>query len=239
MPKLPYFQFYPGDWLKDPKLSLCSPAARGVWMDLLCAMHELQRSGKLSGTPEQLARLTRCSTVELGHALTEIQTTGTADVTERNGIVTVVNRRMNREYKYREATRLRVNRHRGHEPCNAECNGVVTPYIHIQKSEVHTHSPRGPDSEVSIPSLDEVFNAADLIGLARWKAEAWFNEMEGCGWEMKGRPIRKWRSILNNVLAYWKADGSPSSPLSRNGQKYQKPRLHDRERKTEINVPEL
>lgn len=43
--KKPSFQFYPGDWLKDPALRMCSPAARGVWMDLLCLLHECPQRG--------------------------------------------------------------------------------------------------------------------------------------------------------------------------------------------------
>lgn len=37
--KRPSFQFYPGDWSTDLALRRCSPAARGVWMDVLCALH--------------------------------------------------------------------------------------------------------------------------------------------------------------------------------------------------------
>lgn len=38
--KRPSFQFYPGDWMSDLKLRRCSPAARGVWVDVLCALHD-------------------------------------------------------------------------------------------------------------------------------------------------------------------------------------------------------
>lgn len=38
--KRPSFQFYPGDWLRDTALRSCSIAARGLWMDMLCFMHE-------------------------------------------------------------------------------------------------------------------------------------------------------------------------------------------------------
>ena len=33
--KLPAFQFYPGDWRKDPNLCRCSHAAKGVWIDMI------------------------------------------------------------------------------------------------------------------------------------------------------------------------------------------------------------
>jgi len=40
--KRPAFQFYPGDWKKNAKLRRCSPAARGVWMDILCLFHDAE-----------------------------------------------------------------------------------------------------------------------------------------------------------------------------------------------------
>ena len=115
MAKLPWFKFFPTWWLGDTELSKCSSATRGVWMDLLCAMHQSGRSGELSGTTDQIARLARCSTAELTQALTEIQATGTADVTFRNNDVTVINRLMKREAKTRTDTALRVKKHRSNE----------------------------------------------------------------------------------------------------------------------------
>lgn len=47
MAKLPAFQFYPGDWMKDPNLRRCSHAAKGIWMDILCLMFESDERGFL------------------------------------------------------------------------------------------------------------------------------------------------------------------------------------------------
>lgn len=47
MAKLPSFQFYPGDWQKDPNLKRCSHGAKGVWMDMLCLMFECDERGYL------------------------------------------------------------------------------------------------------------------------------------------------------------------------------------------------
>lgn len=118
MGKRPSFQFYPGDWMKDPALSMCEPATRGIWVDLLCAIHELDHAGQVTGTPEQLSRLCRCSVAQFVDALTEIRLTRSADVSERNGIVTVTSRRMKRDSIEREKINERVKKHR--------CNGVVT-----------------------------------------------------------------------------------------------------------------
>lgn len=125
--RLPWFKFFPSWWTSDTELSKCTPATRGVWIDLICAMHQSGRSGELSGTTDQIARLARCSTVELTHALTELQNTKTADVTFRNNNVTVINRLMKREAKDRVDAALRVKKHRS----NAKCNGKAT----VEKEE--------------------------------------------------------------------------------------------------------
>lgn len=44
---LPWFKFFPGDWLKAADLRRCSPAARGVWIDLLCFMWDCDERGVL------------------------------------------------------------------------------------------------------------------------------------------------------------------------------------------------
>jgi len=106
MAKVKPFQLYTGDWLKDPNLSMCSPHTRGIWIDLLCAMHENNRSGQVTGNIGQIARLCRCT-----------------------AIVTVINRRMKREYEKRQGVKNRVDRHRNKKcnaGCNGKCNGDVT-----------------------------------------------------------------------------------------------------------------
>lgn len=110
--KEPFLDLYTGDWLKDQAVSRCAPATRGIWMDLLCGMHDDSRSGRLTGTADQLARLGRCSAAELVLALNDLQITGAADVTERNGLFTVINRRMYRKAQERENARLRQAKHR-------------------------------------------------------------------------------------------------------------------------------
>lgn len=41
----PSFQFYTKDWRSNSKLRRCSPAARGVWVDVLCALHDSDEYG--------------------------------------------------------------------------------------------------------------------------------------------------------------------------------------------------
>lgn len=125
--KLPYLALYVGDWLSDEALTLCSPAARGVWIDFLCMMHKRDRCGVLIGSREQLSQIGRCPAVHLDRVLSELQTTGAADISERDGVVTVVNRRMKREAKDRTDNKLRQQRYRESE----SSNGELTPLSHL------------------------------------------------------------------------------------------------------------
>lgn len=41
------FAFYPEDWMSDSRLRLCSPGARGLWIDILCLMYLSNERGYL------------------------------------------------------------------------------------------------------------------------------------------------------------------------------------------------
>jgi len=88
-------------------------------------MHEMDRSGQITGTTEQLARLCRCTAVNFVQALEELKATNTATVTERNGKVTVINRRMKREERERKSRNERALRYRQKmkRESNAESDG--------------------------------------------------------------------------------------------------------------------
>jgi len=77
---LPWFKFWPADWKQDPHLRKCSPATRGIWIDLICDMHNNSQSGETSGTIEQFARSQGCSDSEMKEAIVELAKTGTADI---------------------------------------------------------------------------------------------------------------------------------------------------------------
>lgn len=152
--KLPAFQFYTGDWLKDPQLSMCSPSTRGIWVDLLCAMHELGRCGQVTGTVEQICRPCRCTSAEMSAALAELDSTKTAIVSERNGFVTVTCRRMNREYKERIATNSRVRKHRGSPDVTEEKRRSNNPSSSSSStSTTKKDSRRGADAPLKKPSV--------------------------------------------------------------------------------------
>jgi hypothetical protein len=141
--KKPSFQFYPGDWMKDPAVRQCSLAARGLWIDMLFLMFESSRRGYLqqaNGTPtlpEQLSRMTGCDRDEAAHLLQELENAGVFSRTE-NG--TIYSRRMARDERIssvrREAGKsgaaTRSRDDAGHfAPANSPANVQQT---HQQKS---------------------------------------------------------------------------------------------------------
>ncbi|MCZ2341471.1 MAG: hypothetical protein LC104_06695 [Bacteroidales bacterium] len=106
--KMPAFQFYTGDWLKDSALMACSLAARGLWIDMLCFMHESPVYGHLqyrTETPfstEDIARLTGCAPEECASLLGELERRGVLDRTA-SGVI--YSRRMVRDHEKRLMSR--------------------------------------------------------------------------------------------------------------------------------------
>ena len=98
--KLPAIQFYLGDWMKDPAVRASSLAARGLWIELIFAMHDSPRRGFLelkSDKPlsnEQIARKVGASVKDCKVLLEELDDLGVYSVTE-NGVI--FNRRMVRD----------------------------------------------------------------------------------------------------------------------------------------------
>jgi hypothetical protein len=84
--KRPAFQFYPKDWRDEQSLRLCSMAARGLWIDLMCLMHSSERYGhlELAGKPmtaEQLARLVGESAKDVKRWMAELTDNGVCSTT--------------------------------------------------------------------------------------------------------------------------------------------------------------
>ena len=59
--KRPSFQFYPGDWRQNANLRRCSPAARGVWVDIMCLMHDSDEYGLLRWPLKEIAQAAAAS----------------------------------------------------------------------------------------------------------------------------------------------------------------------------------
>lgn len=216
MSKLPWFKFFPTWWLGDTELSKCTSATRGVWMDLLCAMHQSGRSGELRGTTDQIARLARCSTAELTQALTELQATGTADVTFRNNDVTVINRLMKREAKARTDTALRVKKHRSNEDVTEKKRGR-SKKIEVRSKKNTANTARAQGLEESnlfrkpvAPTLQQVQEVFFRAGGTIEQADKFFAKYEATEWYLNNSPIKSFASLVPGYISAWKEKAQES-----------------------------
>ena len=93
--KRPSIQFYPADWRVDSSLQICTLQARGLWVELLCLMHEIgQREGARYGflemngkalTNSQIARLVGIDSIMVSELLEELKSTGVCSV--KDGVI--------------------------------------------------------------------------------------------------------------------------------------------------------
>jgi hypothetical protein len=97
----PWSKFYWADWRSDPRLRMCTLAARGLWMEMLALMNEATPFGHLlvndqSPTDIQLAVLAGAPPDQVPDLLRELETAG---VFSRTGKGVIYSRRMTRDEK--------------------------------------------------------------------------------------------------------------------------------------------
>jgi hypothetical protein len=59
--KRPSFQFYPGDWQSNTNLRRCAHVEKGIWIDVMCVMHDAQEYGVLRWSLKEIAQAVGCS----------------------------------------------------------------------------------------------------------------------------------------------------------------------------------
>src|ERR1043166_3460649 len=93
VPELPWVRWFPSNWLSEPGLSLCDAATRGIWADAINSMM-LSNSDHISGSIDQLSRLCRCSPQQMKQAILEMQNFKIAEISDANGHITILCRRL-------------------------------------------------------------------------------------------------------------------------------------------------
>lgn len=210
----PAFQLYADDFLAGT--FDMSNEEVGAYIRLLC--HQWNR-GSIPVATERQQRLAGGSISELVLEKFEICDDGEL----RNARLESV-RRERLEYSEKQAEKGRKSaeaRKNGQPRFNHGSNSGSTavPTTVQPDDQPHVNSPSPSPSPVQLresadrPSLQEVIGYASTIGLATWKAEDWWQEMEGCGWiDHNRREVRNWQRILDRVRTKWEADGRPKSP---------------------------
>jgi len=153
-------QFYPADWLQDTlPLSL---AAKGAWINILCALWSAQNRGTHTLPLMGWARQIGASVEQTKAVISELvdmsvcdcpSHTNVSGVTEHHEKITLVCRRMAREEKAREsnASRQRKFRNKGVTPPS---NAPITPYLQKLSSDSLSKPPSHEASEAVKPSND-------------------------------------------------------------------------------------
>ena len=200
MAKLPYFPFYPGDWMQDTRsLSL---ATKGAWIDILCGLWRSQTRGTLTLPVLGWARLIGATVDQAEQVIEELVKMRICDsVTDRNKEVTITNRRMVREEKERISNTERQKRHRD-KFSNGENNGKVTPYISYSSSisEKQKDPPASPLPKSPYKIDLKAVVVCDLDEPAKHKL---YNQVvrvfQVRGWDIDKLPLRAFQTVAESV----------------------------------------
>lgn len=125
-------------WLNDPKVRRLSRANRDSWLTSIMMMR-LEGSDRISGTQADLSNMLSLSLAEFFDFFHDLERTGTADVervsddvTHCPEIFTIISRRLQKELKAKESSRLRKQRER----CHADVTPMSQDRVISNKKEV-------------------------------------------------------------------------------------------------------
>lgn len=80
--KRPSFQFYPEDWLSNSNLRRCSHEEKGIWMDVLCLLHDQEEYGVIRWPLKEIAQSVNCTLAKINGLVTKGVLKGSEKVCE-------------------------------------------------------------------------------------------------------------------------------------------------------------
>jgi hypothetical protein len=222
--KEPWMKFYPSDWRGDPRLRMCSIGARGLWMEMLCIMHEAEPYGHMvvgnvPVTNRQLASLAAISQTDCMKFMAELESSRVYSRQEGTGII--YSRRMVRDKA--KAERDRENGKGGGNPKlkGGDNGGVNPPDNHPDKAQKLEARDQIDDVDDGArtpglpPSSPEMALTEELLVIAGHDLSFW-----PPGWCGAPVRVRTWLNsgwsretivaVAKSVMAR-KRDGPPSS----------------------------
>jgi len=221
--KQPWLKFFPSDWRADPALRMCSLGARGLWIEMLCLMHEGRPLGSLlvSGRPvtaAQLASLVGAPAAQVEAQLGELEEAG---VFSRDAGGVIYSRRMRRD-----AEKTAINRAFGKAGGNPALKRGVNPGDKAQNPESRIQTPESePVTKTQLDDLDAACRAAlgeaapvdaaigPMLGVVEKFGQRRVSlELASQARRKRRRPIKSWRlwaEIVAESLAGEPAAGPP------------------------------
>lgn len=187
--KKPSFQFYPGDYLRDAAVRALSLEARGLWIDMLCLMHQAPRRGYfelaegVAISESQLARMVGESVNRVVNLIDEMRLTGV--FSEDNGVI--YSRRMVRDERKSEANT--ENGRKGGNPQlkASSLNRSVNPVVN--------HAVNGEDKAVVVSSSSSSSKHNTAL---KAQQEVWFDQWYPTYWK-KVKPEAARKAFLKLV----------------------------------------
>ena len=199
--KLPWLKFYPSDWLSDEALRGCSPAARGLWVDMICLMAKSKKHGYLLAGDkpmgaEHIARIFGESLERTSELLVELAQAGVYSIEQD----TIFSRRMVKDERGRKSNRDKVLRWRNNHVTNMKpiCNQNVTP----QKPEARGQKLDIKRERAQVrPTLSQWLDYAKEIGWMGKDVQGAFDHYEANGWRVGGKaPVKNWQAAARNCF---------------------------------------
>lgn len=140
-----WMKFWPADWQNDAALATCSIAARGLWIGMICVMHNAEPYGHLTvngkpATTRHIAAIARVPEKEAARLIAELEDAG---VFSRSEDGTVYSRRMVRDAEQSEAGREAISKRWGKSKA-AKVTAETPP-------EANSPPNRVPDREATSP----------------------------------------------------------------------------------------
>jgi hypothetical protein len=222
----PWLKFYPRDWRGDQALRACSVSARGLWIEMLCIMHEASPYGHLilggrAVSNDMLARMAGLGVEECGALISELESAG---VLSRTRKAIIYSRRMVKDHSRAEKGRKSVNKRWGQGAENNKENDAPNRPPNrrpiTQKPEARKKNPSGKKKPMPDGWKPEPFGAgtscrAIVDGWSASEAERQFerfaahHQRNGNKWEDWQAAWKTW--VLNSP------DFSRSKPVANEG----------------------
>lgn len=220
--KIPFLKFYTSDWRSDPALRMCSAGARGLWIEMLCIMHEAHPRGDLlvngkNVTTEDLSKLASIPLEETEKYLLELEDKG---VFSRRKNKIIYSRRIEKDEN--KARKNRENGKIGGNPTltnHSENQPSDNPEVkaHGRKPESRSQTPevRKKDTELGarVGAMDLAKLETDLREAAGWQSETHPNLsvtgpiaellLTGHDWELDIAPIVRSRCASVRRRTSW------------------------------------
>lgn len=223
--KMPAFQFYPGDWRKDPGVQALDYHDRGVWLEILCLMHESSERGVLllNGRPmpdEAIARVLGLDNQNLSKTLTKLEAYGVASRRQSDGAL--YSRRMVKDEKIRSVRQEAGKKGGNPDLLNQKSNQnpttrvkqIPTPSssssssIEEKKSACAQEIFSSPVAEAAIPTPPRPPNAPTVQQVQEFfyqrgmpqQAEPFFLHNEALGWVWGDQPIHSWQAFAQGWI---------------------------------------